>query len=150
MNRLNSHFFRSFPTRSRDVLGDGQSPLVDKLGVGPSRSRLLRSTSLLPGDSTVGSRLRFWDVRLTLSQQPIYSLLPTVYVNIFEKGDTEVWPVFRWPRIGHSVNEPLGFIINDRKFTGQLINVNLNLYISISIYCRRFLLAIVRYGYWVY
>jgi hypothetical protein len=41
MNRLNSHFLRLFPTRSRDVSGDGQSTLVDKLGVSPSRSRLL-------------------------------------------------------------------------------------------------------------
>jgi hypothetical protein len=41
MDRLNSHFFRPSPTSSRDVSGDGQSALVDKLGVTPSRSRLL-------------------------------------------------------------------------------------------------------------
>jgi hypothetical protein len=41
MNRLNSHFLRPSPTRSRDVSGDGQSARVDKLGFSPSRSRLL-------------------------------------------------------------------------------------------------------------
>jgi hypothetical protein len=41
MNRLNSGFLRPSPTRSRDVSGDGQSALVDKLGVSPNRSRLL-------------------------------------------------------------------------------------------------------------
>jgi len=41
MDRLNSHFLRPSPTRSRDVSGDGQSALVVKLGVSPSRSRLL-------------------------------------------------------------------------------------------------------------
>jgi hypothetical protein len=41
MNRLNSHFFHSFRTRSRAVSDDGQSALVDKLGVNPNRSRLL-------------------------------------------------------------------------------------------------------------
>jgi hypothetical protein len=40
MDRLNSHFFRPSRTRSRDVSGDGQSVLVAKLGVSPSRSRL--------------------------------------------------------------------------------------------------------------
>jgi hypothetical protein len=40
MNRLNSHFLRPSPTRSRDVSGDGQSALVVKLGVSLSRSRL--------------------------------------------------------------------------------------------------------------
>jgi hypothetical protein len=40
MNRLNSHFLRP-STSSRDVSGDGQSALVDKLGVSPSRSRML-------------------------------------------------------------------------------------------------------------
>jgi hypothetical protein len=38
---LNSHFLRPSPTRSRDVSGDSQSALVDKLGVSPIRSRLL-------------------------------------------------------------------------------------------------------------
>jgi hypothetical protein len=41
MNRRNSHFLHPSPTRSRDVSGDVQSALVDKLGVSPSRSRLL-------------------------------------------------------------------------------------------------------------
>jgi hypothetical protein len=40
MYRLNSHFLRP-STGSRDVSGDGQSALVDTLGVSPSRSRLL-------------------------------------------------------------------------------------------------------------
>jgi hypothetical protein len=40
MNRLNSHFLRS-STCLRDVSGDGQIALVVKLGVSPSRSRLL-------------------------------------------------------------------------------------------------------------
>jgi hypothetical protein len=40
MDRLNSHFLRPSRTLSRDVSGDGQSALVDKLGVSPSRSRL--------------------------------------------------------------------------------------------------------------
>jgi hypothetical protein len=33
MNRLNSHFLRPSPIGSRDVSGDGQCTLVDKLGV---------------------------------------------------------------------------------------------------------------------
>jgi hypothetical protein len=41
MYKLNSHFLRPSPTRSRDVSGDRQSALVVKLGVSPSRSRLL-------------------------------------------------------------------------------------------------------------
>jgi hypothetical protein len=41
MNRLNSHFLRLSPTRSRGVSDEGQSALIDKLGVSPSRSRLL-------------------------------------------------------------------------------------------------------------
>jgi hypothetical protein len=41
MNRLNYHFLRPSPTRSTDVSGDGQSSLVDELGVSPIRSRLL-------------------------------------------------------------------------------------------------------------
>jgi hypothetical protein len=41
MNRLNSHFFPPSSTRSRDVSGDGQSALVDKLAISPSRSCLL-------------------------------------------------------------------------------------------------------------
>jgi hypothetical protein len=40
-HRLHSHFLRPSPTRSRDVSGDGQSVLVVKLRVSPSRSRLL-------------------------------------------------------------------------------------------------------------
>jgi hypothetical protein len=40
MNRLTSHFLHPSPTRSRDVSGDGQSALVHKLEVSPSRSRL--------------------------------------------------------------------------------------------------------------
>jgi hypothetical protein len=40
-DRLKSHFLRPSPTGSRDVFGDSQSILVDKLGVSPSRSRLL-------------------------------------------------------------------------------------------------------------
>jgi hypothetical protein len=40
MNRLNSHFLCPSPG-SRAVSGDGQSALVDKLRVSPSRSRLL-------------------------------------------------------------------------------------------------------------
>jgi hypothetical protein len=41
MDRLNSHFFRPSPPRSRDVCGDDQSALIVKLGVSPSRFRLL-------------------------------------------------------------------------------------------------------------
>jgi hypothetical protein len=41
MDRLNSHFLRPSPTRSRAVSGDGESALVVKLGVSPSLSRLL-------------------------------------------------------------------------------------------------------------
>jgi hypothetical protein len=40
MNRLNSHFLRPSPT-APEVSGDGQSALVDKLEVSPSRTRLL-------------------------------------------------------------------------------------------------------------
>jgi hypothetical protein len=40
MNRLNSLFLRPSPTRSRYVSSDGQSALVDKLEVSPSRSLL--------------------------------------------------------------------------------------------------------------
>jgi hypothetical protein len=40
MNRLNYLFLCESPTHSRDVSGDDQSALVDKLGVSPSRSRL--------------------------------------------------------------------------------------------------------------
>jgi hypothetical protein len=77
-DELNSHFLRQSPTRSRDVSGDGQSALVDKLGVIPSRSRLLRSTSLSPGDSTTGPRPQFWDVSLAPSQQSTYNLQATI------------------------------------------------------------------------
>jgi hypothetical protein len=73
MNRLNSHFLRPSPTYSRDVSGDGQSALVDKLGVSSSRSPLPRSTSLSPGDRTVGPRLQFWDGCLAPTQRPIYN-----------------------------------------------------------------------------
>jgi hypothetical protein len=49
MNRLNFHFFAHLRLL--------QSALVVKLGVSPSRSRLLTSShSLSPGDSTVGPR----------------------------------------------------------------------------------------------
>jgi hypothetical protein len=40
MNRLNSHFLRPFPT-APELSGDGQSALVVKLEVSPSRSLLL-------------------------------------------------------------------------------------------------------------
>jgi hypothetical protein len=40
MDRLNFHFLPPYPTRSRDVSGDGQSALVDKLEVSSSRYRL--------------------------------------------------------------------------------------------------------------
>jgi hypothetical protein len=56
MDSLNYHFLRPSPTRSRDVSGDGQSALVDKLRVSPGRSHLLRSTSLSSGESTTGPR----------------------------------------------------------------------------------------------
>jgi hypothetical protein len=59
MARLNSHFLRSSPTHSRDVSGDVQSTLVDKLGVSPSRSHLPRSTLLSSGDRTIGPGLQF-------------------------------------------------------------------------------------------
>jgi hypothetical protein len=74
INRLNSHFLRPSRTRSRDISGDGQSALVDKLGVSSSRSRLPRSTSLSPGDRVIGPRPQFWDDSLTPSQQPISRL----------------------------------------------------------------------------
>jgi hypothetical protein len=48
MDRLNSHFLRP-STGSRDVSGDGQSALVDKLGVVPSRFRLLTGPHRYPG-----------------------------------------------------------------------------------------------------
>jgi hypothetical protein len=41
MDRLNSHFLRPHQLAPRVVSGDGQIALVDKLGVSPSRSRLL-------------------------------------------------------------------------------------------------------------
>jgi hypothetical protein len=41
MDRLNYHFLRHLQLAPRVVSGDGQSALVDKLGVSPSRSRLL-------------------------------------------------------------------------------------------------------------
>jgi hypothetical protein len=41
MDSLNSYFLHQSPTGSRDISGNGQSALVDKLGVRPSRSRLL-------------------------------------------------------------------------------------------------------------
>jgi hypothetical protein len=41
MNRLNSHFPRPLQLAPRVVSSDGQSALVDNLGVSPSRSRLL-------------------------------------------------------------------------------------------------------------
>jgi hypothetical protein len=40
MDRLNSHFLHPFPT-TPELSGDGQSALVVKLGVSPSRSRQL-------------------------------------------------------------------------------------------------------------
>jgi hypothetical protein len=49
MDKLNSHFLRPSPTRSRDVSGDGQSALVDKLKVTPSRSRLPSPHGYNPG-----------------------------------------------------------------------------------------------------
>jgi hypothetical protein len=70
MDSLNSHFLRLSPTRSRYVSGDGQSALVDKLWVSPSRSCLPRSTSLSSGDSTIGPKPQFWDGSLTPSQHP--------------------------------------------------------------------------------
>jgi hypothetical protein len=41
MDRLNYHFLRPLQLAPRIVSGDGQSVLVDKLGVSRSRSRLL-------------------------------------------------------------------------------------------------------------
>jgi hypothetical protein len=49
INRLNSHFLRPSPTRSRDVSSDGQTALVIKLGVSPSRSRLSGPHRYHPG-----------------------------------------------------------------------------------------------------
>jgi hypothetical protein len=54
-----------------------QSSLVIKLGVSPSRSRLLtRSLSLSSSDSTTGPRPQCWDVSLTPSQLTIYKGSP--------------------------------------------------------------------------
>jgi hypothetical protein len=73
MDWLNSHFLRPSPT-APGVSGDGQSALVDKLGVFPNRSRQLTGPqSLSPGDSTTGPRPQCWDGSLTPSQQPIYN-----------------------------------------------------------------------------
>jgi hypothetical protein len=56
MDRLNSHFLHTFPTAS-ELSGDNHSALVVKLGVSPSRSRLLTgSHSLSSGDSTTGPK----------------------------------------------------------------------------------------------
>jgi hypothetical protein len=69
MDILNSHLLRPSPAAP-----DGQSALVVKLGVIPSRSRLITgSQSLSPGDSTTGWRPQCWDGSLTPSQLPIYS-----------------------------------------------------------------------------
>jgi hypothetical protein len=46
MDNLNYHFLLQSLTGSRDVSGDSQSALVDKLGVSSSRSRLLTSPHL--------------------------------------------------------------------------------------------------------
>jgi hypothetical protein len=74
MIRLNSHFLRPFPT-APDLSGDGQSALVVKFAVSPSRSCLLiGSHSLSSGDSTTGPRPQCWDGSLTPSQLPIYNL----------------------------------------------------------------------------
>jgi hypothetical protein len=53
MDELNFHFLPS-PTRSRDVSGDGQTALVDMLGVSPSRARLTGPHRCHPGDRTLG------------------------------------------------------------------------------------------------
>jgi hypothetical protein len=76
MDRLNSYFLRPSPIRARDVSGDAQSALVDKLGVSPSRSRLLTGSHLSLGDSTTGPRPQCWDVSLNPSQPnlQIYNL----------------------------------------------------------------------------
>jgi hypothetical protein len=87
MDRLNSHFLRPSPNCSRDVSGDGQSALVDKLGFSPSRYHLPRSTSLSPGDSTTGPRPQCLDGSLTPSQQPIYNLHASKTVT------AKLWPL---------------------------------------------------------
>jgi hypothetical protein len=74
---LNSHFLRPFATRSRDVSGDGQSVLVDKLGVRPSRSRLPRPTSLIAITREFNSRpkaavLRRQSYPIITTNLPIY------------------------------------------------------------------------------
>jgi hypothetical protein len=78
MGRLNSRFLCPSPT-APEVSGDDQSAAVVKLGVSPSRSRLLTGSHLLSsGDSTTGPRLQCWDRSLTPSQLPIYNLQPQV------------------------------------------------------------------------
>jgi hypothetical protein len=72
MDRLNYHFLRP-SHRSRDVSGDGQSALVDKLGLTPRRSRLLVHIAIT-WDSSIGPRPQCWDGSLTPSQQPVYNL----------------------------------------------------------------------------
>jgi hypothetical protein len=67
----------SFPSPisycSRGVYDDGQSALVVKLGVSPSRSRLLTGLhSLSSGDSITGPRPQCWDSSLTPTQHPVY------------------------------------------------------------------------------
>jgi hypothetical protein len=49
MNRLNSRLLHPFPTRFRDVSGDGQNALVHMLRVSPSRSRLPGPHRYQPG-----------------------------------------------------------------------------------------------------
>jgi hypothetical protein len=75
MDRLNSHFLCPLELAPRVVSGDGQSALVDNLGVSPSRYCLLTGPyHLSSGDSTTGLGLQCWDGSLTPSQQPVYNL----------------------------------------------------------------------------
>jgi hypothetical protein len=76
MDRLNSHFLCPLQLAPSVVSGDGQSALVDKLGVSLSQSRLLTGTHRLSsGDSTAGLGPQCWDSSLTPSQQPVSSHL---------------------------------------------------------------------------
>jgi hypothetical protein len=75
MDRLNSHFLRPLQLAPRVISGDSQSTLVDRLGVSPSRSRLLTSPHRISsGGNTTGLGPQCWDVSLIASQQPVCNL----------------------------------------------------------------------------
>jgi hypothetical protein len=76
MNRLNSHFLRPSPAGSRAVSVDGQSAPIDKLGVSPSRSRLLTGPYCCHPGIVQQAQGRSAEMAISPpSQQPIYNLI---------------------------------------------------------------------------